>query len=70
MKIKKLYLWCWAVYVLNWGCVGIVLSILPTVPFFLVTVVCFANLSEKLHNWLVSTKIYKNILSHLKRKRV
>ena len=31
------------------GCIGIVLLILPTVPFFLLTVFCFANSSQKRH---------------------
>lgn len=38
------------------GCIGIVLLILPTVPFFLLTVFCFANSSQKLHDWFIGTK--------------
>ena len=44
------------------GTVGIVLPILPTVPFFLVTVFCFSQSSERLHNWFLGTKLYKNNL--------
>ena len=48
---------------------GIVLPVLPTVPFFLATVFCFANSSEKLHNWFLGTKFYKNHLDSFVRKK-
>ena len=44
------------------GCIGIVLLIPPTVPFFLLTVFCFANSSQKLHNWFIDTKMYRKHL--------
>lgn len=51
------------------GCVGIVLPILPTVPFFLITVFCFANSSQRLHDWFVSTKMYqKHLESFIKKE--
>ena len=51
------------------GCVGTVLPIIPTVPFFLLTVFCFANSSEKLHNWFVNTKMYKKHLDSFVKKK-
>ncbi|MCC8015874.1 MAG: YbaN family protein [Clostridiales bacterium] len=51
------------------GCVGIALPILPTVPFFLVTVFCFANSSQKLHNWFINTKMYKKHLESFVKKK-
>ncbi|WP_109079313.1 YbaN family protein [Aggregatibacter kilianii] len=45
------------------GIVGIVVPILPTTPFLLLTLFFFAKGSERLHNWFVSTKIYQ---AHLK----
>lgn len=51
------------------GCIGIVLPILPTVPFFLVTVFCFANSSQRLHDWFVETKMYKKHLESFVRKK-
>lgn len=35
---------------------------LPTVPFFLATVFCFSQSSQKLHDWFLGTKLYKNNL--------
>ncbi len=51
------------------GCIGIALPILPTVPFFLATVFFYANSSQKLHDWFISTKMYKKHLeSYVKKK--
>lgn len=36
------------------GMVGIVLPLLPTVPFLLLAAFLFARSSERLHNWLLS----------------
>ena len=52
---------------LGWGCVGIVLPILPTVPFFLAAMFCFANSSEKQHSWFPGTKFYKKHLESFAR---
>lgn len=35
------------------GLLGVVLPLLPTVPFMLLAVFCFARSSEPLHDWLV-----------------
>lgn len=44
------------------GTIGIFLPILPTTPLFLLTVYAYARSSDKLHNWFLSTKLYKNHL--------
>ena len=41
------------------GTVGILLPILPTVPFYMATQLCFAKSSQKLHDWFVGTNLYK-----------
>ncbi len=62
MTVKK------AIYIglgclcLGLGCLGIALPVLPTVPFFLATVFFFSRSSERLHNWFIGTKMYKNHL--------
>lgn len=51
------------------GCVGVILPILPSVPFFLATVFCFAKSSKKLHSWFLGTKLYKKHLESFVQKR-
>lgn len=51
------------------GTIGIVLSILPTVPFYMATVFCFAKSSERLHSWFTSTGLYKKHLESFVQKR-
>jgi uncharacterized membrane protein YbaN (DUF454 family) len=54
---------------LGLGCVGIALPILPTCPFFLLTVFCFANSSQRLHDWFIGTNMYKKHLESFVEKR-
>lgn len=69
MTLKRLIFMILGCLCLGLSCVGIVLPILPTVPFFLATVFCFANSSEKLHNWFQGTKLYKNHLDSFVKKK-
>ncbi|MFQ9087372.1 MAG: YbaN family protein [Roseburia sp.] len=51
------------------GSIGIVLPLLPTVPFYLVTVFCFARSSEKLYDWFTHTSMYKKTSGILRSKK-
>lgn len=54
---------------LGLGTVGIALPILPTVPFYMATVFCFAKSSKRLHDWFIGTNLYKKHLdSFVKQK--
>jgi len=43
---------------LGLGVVGIVVPVLPTVPFVLLAAACFLRGSERWHTWLVSHPVY------------
>ncbi|MEE0966590.1 MAG: YbaN family protein [Bacilli bacterium] len=51
------------------GCIGVVLPILPTTPFFLLTAYCFAKSSKRLHDWFLSTSLYKKHLDSFVKER-
>lgn len=69
MKLKQIIFLIIGCLSLVLGCVGIVLPILPTVPFFLLTVFCFANSSQKLHDWFIGTQMYKKHLESFVQKK-
>ncbi len=47
------------------GIAGAVLPLLPTTPFLLVAVFCFARSSDRFYNWLINQKIYKEYVEKL-----
>ncbi len=51
------------------GTIGVVLPILPTVPFYMATLFCFAKSSQRLHDWFVGTKLYKRHLDSFVKQR-
>ena len=69
MSIKKIVFIILGCICLALGTVGVVLPILPTVPFYLATAFCFANSSERLHTWFVDTGLYKKHLQSYVEKR-
>ena len=51
----------WAVcgvFCLCFGAVGVLLPLLPTVPFMLLAAVCFARSSPQLHAWLIHHPVF------------
>ena len=62
MKIKKVLYILLGCVSLGIGAVGAVLPLLPAFPFLLLATFCFARRSQKLHNWFVGTKLYKDNL--------
>ncbi len=69
MKIMKVFWIIIGSLALALGTIGIFLPVLPTVPFYMLTVFAFANSSEKLHKWFLSTRMYKNYLENYVEKK-
>lgn len=44
------------------GLVGVILPVLPTTPFILLTLFLLSKSSPKYYNWLINTEFYKNHL--------
>ena len=62
MKIKKILYIIFGCIGVGLGVVGAVLPLLPGFPLLMLAAFCFARSSEKLNNWFINTKLYKNNL--------
>ena len=61
-KLLRLILMILGFISLSLGVIGVIIPILPTVPFLLLTSFCFVKSSEKFNNWFLNTKLYKKHL--------
>ncbi len=68
MSMKRIIFVILGCICLGLGTVGVFLPILPTVPFYLLTVFFFANSSQRLHDWFIATKLYKKHLESYVKK--
>ena len=69
MTIKKVLYIILGCIGVGLGAVGAVLPLLPSFPFLLLAAFCFARSSEKLNNWFINTKLYKeNLESYVQGK--
>ena len=62
MNLKKVFFVILGCLGLGLGALGAVLPLLPAFPFLMLAAFCFAKSSEKLHNWFISTRLYKKNL--------
>lgn len=51
------------------GCIGIILPILPTTPFLLVSLFLFAKSSKRAEAWFMSTKVYQKHIDSFVKER-
>ncbi|MEG1284440.1 MAG: YbaN family protein [Romboutsia sp.] len=68
-KIKKIVFIIIGIISLTLGIIGIIIPILPTTPFLLLSSFCFVKGSEKIDKWFRASKIYKNHLENFIEKR-
>lgn len=56
--MKKILLIVIGFLALFLGLIGIVLPVLPTTPFLILSATCFFNSSTKLYNWITTHKVF------------
>ena len=69
MGIKKVLYLILGFIGLILGVIGAIVPLLPAFPFLLLAAFCFAKSSERLHNWFINTKLYKNNLESYVQKK-
>lgn len=62
MNLKKTIYICLGCLGVGLGALGAVLPLLPAFPFLMLAAFCFVKSSQRLHNWFVGTRLYKNNL--------
>lgn len=69
MKIRRLIWLIIGLISLVFVGIGAVVPMLPYFPFLMLSTFCFAKSSERLHKWIINTKLYKkNLDSFVKGK--
>jgi uncharacterized membrane protein YbaN (DUF454 family) len=51
------------------GCIGIVLPILPTTPFLLLSAACYYKGSDRMHRWLLNNRWFGSYIRNYKEGR-
>lgn len=59
MRAKKILYICFGCLGVVLGLIGAALPIVPSFPFLFLAAFCFTRGSEKLHNWLIGTRLYR-----------
>jgi len=67
--VKRYLLLALGIISLILGVIGIILPLLPTTPFLLLSAGCFINSSPKLYNWLINNKIFGKYIRNYREKR-
>jgi len=65
---RSLYLVAGTIF-LAIGCVGIVVPILPTTPFLLLSAACYYKSSERMHRWILNNRWFGNYIRNYKEGR-
>lgn len=64
MRFKRILFLCVGGLSFVFGGIGIILPLVPSVPFFLLAGVCFAKGSSTFHRIFLESKIYKRHVEH------
>ena len=62
MTVKKMLNIVYGAIEFALGAIGAVVPMMPAFPFLLLAAFCFARSNEKIYNWFINTKLYKDNL--------
>lgn len=62
MSAKQIFLFISGWISLSLGVIGVILPLLPTTPFVLLSAFCFARSNKRFHNWLLEHKLFGDMI--------
>lgn len=68
--MKKIILNSIGTISLGLACLGILLPILPTTPFLLVSAYCYFNSSKRMYNWMINHRVFGTYLQNYMEHKV
>ncbi|WP_226584120.1 YbaN family protein [Halobacillus litoralis] len=68
-QVKRILLIVIGSVSLGLGVLGIVLPLIPTTPFLLLTAACYVRSSDRLYNWLMTNKWFGTYIQNYKAGR-
>jgi uncharacterized protein len=63
-RLKKAFFTVMGTLFLGLGAIGIVLPLLPTTPFLLLSAACYLNGSERMHRWLLGNRLFGSYIKN------
>jgi uncharacterized protein len=63
-RLRKVFFTIIGTIFLGLGAVGIVLPLLPTTPFLLLSAACYIQGSERMHRWLLNNKLFGSYIKN------
>jgi len=71
LVVKRVLLIISGTLAVGLGVIGIFLPIFPQTPFFILAAFCYVRSSERLYNWLISTKFFgENFKNYMEYKAI
>lgn len=58
--MSKIIFFLLGVFFFVLGCVGVVIPIIPQIPFFIIAIICFAKTSTRVKKKVLSSKIFNS----------
>jgi uncharacterized membrane protein YbaN (DUF454 family) len=68
-RLKRAFFTACGTIFLFLGAIGIVLPLLPTTPFLLLSAACYLNGSERMHRWLLNNRIFGSYIKNYREGR-
>jgi uncharacterized membrane protein YbaN (DUF454 family) len=66
VRLKKAFFTIFGTIFLVLGAIGIVVPILPTTPFLLLSAACYLKGSERMYRWLLDNKLFGTCIKNYK----